>query len=185
MSALWILQASIFNLYYGYMNWEKLKKTLEKNLAPPFHGRIKFHCSDFRKSAANPQGYETRAWITLDDVEFVVFPGNEAFQRFGAHFHDTTPTDCLRHPGIGADKRTPGLLLEKGEFSKQDFQVCCEQFLRLSASAALRDASPIIQMLALFDHRPGKAKIAGLAEDSLHPLPRAVLKLRKKLDQNQ
>lgn len=164
------------------MNWDKLKTALTNNLAPSLRNRVDFHSTFYQKSSDNPSVYDGYARITIDGEDFVTFSATDAFRRFGANFHASTPTECQRHPRVENCKRTQGLLFEEGEFSKQDFHVCCEKYLQLSANAALEAPSPIIQMFALFDKRLGKKKIASLDEKLLHPLPRAVLQLRKKFD---
>ncbi|KAA3619267.1 MAG: hypothetical protein DWQ05_00685 [Calditrichaeota bacterium] len=164
------------------MSWSKIKKSIEITFAASMRNRVELHATCYDRAQKNPQNYDARAWITIDGTEFIRFSATDSWHHFGAHFHETTITECETHRAVEKTGRTPGNLMERGEFSKQDFLACCQIYPNLDFQSAVTNPSPIIQMIAFLDSRLGKGKLKKMSEEKMHPLPRAIFQIRKEAE---
>ena len=162
------------------MKWSKLKEMIESGFANSVKSRIKIFSTRYTIASYSM----ARAWITLDNHEIINFSTIESEQIHKAVYNEVTGSKCASHPSSPIDERDPELILEKGEFSRQDFHEACFKFLNINFNDALRHANPIVQMLAFFDRRFGKRRLNEFSEESLHPLSLWALRTRKTLEKN-
>ena len=156
------------------MKWSKLKQNVQENFADSVKGRVEIFTTRYNK----PNSSTGRAWITIDGIEIVNFSTMKSGQIYKCIYHEATPTNCKTHPKVEAENRTPGQLLEQGEFSRFDLHKCCFEYLNLTVDEGLEHASPIINSLAVLDKRLGKRRLPLIDRQLLHPLTRRLLEFR-------
>jgi len=157
------------------MIWNKLKKNLKERFADDVKKDVDFFITDYAGSWSMGRG-----WITINGTEIVNFSTAESDQiHNGNPWNELTKDNRFAiHAQIEDSKRTPGLLIEKGEFSRGDFTDCCFQFIDLSIIEAQESNHPIIRMLAVLDRRTGKRKLKELFEIEQNPLVKYFLNYR-------
>src|SRR3954466_13075616 len=97
------------------MRWTKLKSIVESLFAPVVAGRLAIHATGYGNSTWG------RSWLTWDGQEIANFSDDEAFQHRGRQIHG--------EPSVITDgERTPGRLVEAGEFSSMEFKDACFRF---------------------------------------------------------
>jgi hypothetical protein len=156
------------------MKWSKLKSNIEGRFADSIRGRVELFSTRYNK----PNSSTGRAWITIDSTEIANFSTMKSGQIYRCVYHEATPTDCVTHPAIKANERTPGTLIEDGEFSRFDLHNCCFAYLNLSVEDALAHPSPLINLLAVLDQRFGKRRLVNIDISKLHPLVRRLYEFR-------
>ena len=156
------------------MQWSKLKQTIESKFADNVKGRVEFFSTTYRK----PNSNDGRGWITIDKKEIVNFATIKSWWNFNAFFHEATQTNCITHPAVEDSERTPGQLIEEGEFSRFDLHNCCWEYLNLTVEEGLEHKSPLINSIAVLDKRLGKRRLVTLDKDKLHPLTKSLLEFR-------
>lgn len=156
------------------MKWSKLKHNVENRFADSVRGRVEIFSTRYNK----PNSNSGRGWITIDGVEIANFSTMKSGAIYRCVYHEATPTNCVTHPAIKTEDRTPGALIEEGEFSRFDLHNCCFEYLNLSIEEALLHPSPIINMLAILDGRFGKRRFTALDRTSLHPLVKSLFEFR-------
>jgi hypothetical protein len=161
------------------MKWSKLKSVTEQRFADSVRGRVELWTTAYRK----PNSTKGRGWITINGDELVNFATPVTWRRFGAYFHESSNTDCLKHPAISDEERNDGNLAEDGEFSRFDLHLACWEMLSLSLEEALKCDNPLIKALAMLDARLGKRRLAELNETGEHPLVACFLRYRKNAEQ--
>jgi hypothetical protein len=144
------------------MRWSKVRSLVEARWPAAVRARLSLHSAAYGNCSCG------RAWFTLDGVEIANF--------------------CTRASGNLRAGRAPSeASLEKfaampvgyGEFSRQDaYQACWAYLHDLSLPAALADADPLVQSLAVLDARVGRRRLAELDPERLHPLARRLLEVR-------
>jgi hypothetical protein len=155
------------------MIWSKLKREVKKQLSDSVKTEVDFFMTEYA-------GWSTgRAWITINGKEVVSFSTAESDNKYRSPWNELTKgKGWTIHPKVQDDQRTPGLLVEKGEFSRGDFTDCCYQFLDYNILEAQESAHPIIRMLAALDKRTGKRKLTELSEKEVNPMVRHFLHYR-------
>jgi len=156
------------------MKWSKLKQNIEDKFADSVRGRVELYSTRYNK----PNSSTGRGWITIDGKQIVNFSTMKSGEIYRCLYHEATPTDCVTHPAVPDEKRTPGLLIEEGEFSRFDLHKCCFEYLSLSVEQGLVHPSPLINLLAVLDRRLGKRRLPSLKEQKLHPLVQRFLDFR-------
>ena len=129
------------------MRWSKLKHSVESRFADSVRGRVEIFSTRYNK----PKSSTGRGWITIDGIEIVNFSTMKSGEIYRCVYHEATPTDCVTHPAVRENERTPGALIEEGEFSRFDLHNCCFEYLNLSIEEAFDHSSPIINLLAVLD----------------------------------
>ena len=155
------------------MIWSKLKREIKKRLADKVKNEIDFYMTEY-------SGWSTgRAWIAINGKEVVSFSTAEADNNFGSPWNELTKDKPWAiHSKVEDEQRTPGLLIEKGEFSRGDFTDCFYQYLDYNIMEAQESEHPIIRMLAALDKRTGKRKLKELSEKESNPMVRHFLHYR-------
>jgi hypothetical protein len=156
------------------MKWSQLKKETESRFAACVQGEIHLYSTRYRR----PDSNKGRGWITYKKEQIVNFETILSWVNYGAYFHESTNTPCLTHKAVVMKDRTPGRLIERGEFSRFDLHEACWELLNLSIDDALKSRNPIIQGLAFLDRRIGKQRLIGFSTEKLHPLATKMLKIR-------
>ncbi|MCA1635362.1 MAG: hypothetical protein LC802_17165 [Acidobacteria bacterium] len=157
------------------MKWSKLKKEVESRFAASVQGKVHLYSTRYRR----PDSTLGRGWITYNKQQVVNFESFLSRINFGAYYHEATNTDCLTHAAVAEEERTPGLVLERGEFSRFDLHVACWEMLNLSIGEALTSKNPLIQGLAFLDRRVGKERVCSFPIEGLHPLAKKMLEIRR------
>lgn len=157
------------------MRWSKVKQLVEERFAKRVQGRVHVYSTHYQC----PCG---RGWITIDREELVDFSTMLSGLKYHALYHETTKTPCARHPAIRDEDRTPGNLVEPGEFSRFDLHKACWEFLHTSIDQALASPNPLLVALALLDARVGKRRLQKVQAETLHPLANALFKFRKQVE---
>jgi uncharacterized membrane protein len=160
------------------MKWSKLKQTIEDKFADSVKGRVELFSTRYNK----PNSSTGRGWITIDGEQIVNFSTMKSGEIYRCVYHEATPTDCVTHPAVPDEQRTPGQLIEEGEFSRFDLHNCCFEYLNLTVEQGLAHESPLINLLAILDKRLGKRRLPLLKEKIRHPLVRRMLDLRLKAE---
>lgn len=156
------------------MKWSKLKYNIESRFADSVRGRVEIFSTRYNK----PNSSTGRGWITIDGVEIANFSTMKSGEIYRCVYHEATPTDCKTHPAVRMEDRTPGALIEEGEFSRFDLHNCCFDYLNLSIEEALDHPSPIVNFLAMLDGRLGKRRLTKFDTNKLHPLVRKLYEFR-------
>lgn len=160
------------------MKWSKLKQTIEDKFADAVKGRVELFSTRYNK----PNSSTGRGWITIDGEQIVNFSTMKSGEIYRCVYHEATPTDCVTHPAVPDEQRTPGQLIEEGEFSRFDLHNCCFEYLNLTVEQGLAHESPLINLLAVLDKRLGKRRLPSLKDQKHHPLVRRMLDFRLKVD---
>ncbi len=156
------------------MIWSKLKKLIKERFADNVKKEIDFFMTEYDNDS-----HYGRAWITINGKEVVNFSTAESFEHFGKPWNElTVDENWARHSKISDEDRTPGYLVEKGEFSRGDFTKSCFAYLDYNIQEAHQSEHPIIRMLAVLDRRTGKRKLKELLETENNPLVKYFLKYR-------
>jgi hypothetical protein len=153
------------------MRWSGLKKRVESRFAGSVRGRVHLYSTRYDCSCG-------RGWITVDGKDIANLCTLSSGAKYRAVFHETSSTRCARHAAVKDDERTPGRLVERGEFSRFDLHLACWDFLNISLAEALASDNPLISSLAVLDARTGKRRLGVLRRKALHPLTRALLEFR-------
>lgn len=156
------------------MQWSKLKQIIEGKFAGSVRGRVAVFSTRFNK----PNCRDGRAWITIDGEEIVNLSTLDSNSIYECCYHESTSTHCKTHPAVKAEDRTPGQLVERGEFSRFDLHNCCWEYLQLTVEEGLHHDSPLINVLAILDKRLGKRRLVLIQKEGLHPMLRAFLEFR-------
>lgn len=161
------------------MRWSKLKQTIENKFSEKLKGRLEFFSAIYDDN--EPAG---RIWVTIDKIEVANFCDYSSGYVYGAYYNETTniTRQAWIHNAIKNEDRVLGNLVEKGEFSRFDAELCFYEYINLSIEDALKHESPIINMLAMADKRLGKRSLVKIELENLHPLVKKVLELRKEVD---
>jgi len=157
------------------MKWSKVKQLVERRFAKSICGRVAVFSTRYQCSCG-------RGWITIDGREIADLSTLASGSRYGAIYHETTHTPCVKHPAIADNERTPGQLVEIGEFSRFDLHEACWKFLHSSIAESLSSPNPLIKGLAILDGRVGRQRLERVAAEPLHPLVKALLRFRIKAD---
>jgi len=160
------------------MRWSKVRKLVEESFAPSIRQRVAVHATRGRN-----QGGPTRCecgwgWITIDRRTLAVFDTHISRLQFGRYYHESTGSEFGGHPPITDAERTPGVLVEPGEFSRYDLNESCWQYLHSSIQESLASENPLVRSLAVLSYRVGKRRLRALANEPLHPLTRKLLEFR-------
>ncbi|OQP44251.1 hypothetical protein A4H97_33400 [Niastella yeongjuensis] len=156
------------------MMWSKLKQLTEEKFADSVRKRVEIFSTRYNK----PNSSTGRGWITIDGIEVVNFSTMKSGEIYCCIYHEATSTNCLKHPAVKDEERTPGLLIEEGEFSRFDLHNCCFEYLNLTVEEGLAHPSPLINLLAVLDSRLGKRRLPSLAKKKHHPLVMRLLEFR-------
>jgi hypothetical protein len=156
------------------MKWSKLKQTIEDKFADSVKGRVEIFSTRYNK----PNSSAGRGWITVDGKQLVNFSTMKSGEIYRCIYHEATPTNCVTHPAVQEADRTPGQLVEEGEFSRFDLHECCFEYLNFTVEQGLAHESPLINLLAVLDKRLGKRRLPLLKEQKLHPLVKNLLDFR-------
>ena len=156
------------------MIWSKIKKRVKDKFADSVKKNLNFYITPYAGGES-----ECRAWITISGNEIVNFCTSESNVHFGAPYSELTVDErTWRHPKVEDAARTPGLLIEKGEFSALDFAQCCYYYLDLNISVAQQSNHPIIRMFSVLDRRTGKRKLLELEKSESNPLVKYFIRYR-------
>ncbi len=153
------------------MKWSRLKKRVEDSFAESVKGRVQIYSTHYQCSCG-------RGWITVDGEELVDLSTMLTGLIYRCVYHEATKTDCVTHPAVPDEARTPGNLVEPGEFSRFDLHEACWEYIHSSVNDSLSSNHPLIVSLAVLNAKVGKGRLKKLAEKKLHPLTRALLKIR-------
>ena len=100
---------------------------------------------------------------------------------YRAIYHESTKTNCAKHPAVPNSERKAGRLVEPGEFSRFDLHEACWTYLHdIGPDQALASDNPLIVSLGVLSSKVGKRRLKALAAnpEELHPLPKALLMFR-------
>lgn len=155
------------------MKWSKLKKEIESRFAVSVQGKIHLYSTRYGNSSLG------RGWITYQKDQIVNFESSLSRKNFGAYYHEATVTRCRKHKAVAEEERTPGRVIERGEFSRFDLHEACWELLNLPIDKAIASKNPLIQGLAFLDRRVGKERIASFSTKGLHPFAKKMLEIRR------
>jgi hypothetical protein len=158
------------------MKWSKLKKLVEESFAQSVKGRVYLYSTRYQCSCG-------RGWITLDGKEMVDLSTMLSGLIYRCDYHESTKTDCARHPAVPDEARKPGNLVEPGEFSRFDLHKACWEYIHQSVDESLQSDNPLIVSIAVLNAKVGKGRLRDLAGKKLHPLTRALLEFRLKAEE--
>jgi len=147
---------------------------VEGNFADSVKGRVEVFSTRYN----NPYSSSGRGWITVDRKQIANFSTTKSRQFYQCIYHIATPTECVTHPAVIMEERTPGLLVEEGEFSRFDLHNCCFAYLNFTVEDAINHESPLINCLAVLDRRIGKRRLPLLKKAGHHPLVEKLLNFR-------
>jgi hypothetical protein len=157
------------------MRWSKLKKIVETSFAESARGRVRIYSTRYQCSCG-------RGWITVDGEELADLNTEVSGRKYRAVSHETTNTGCARHAAVAEEGRTPGTLVEPGEFSRFDLHEACWEYAHSGVNELLRSDNPLIVSLAVLNGKVGKTRLRKLSSQKLHPLTRALLDFRLKAE---
>jgi hypothetical protein len=147
------------------MRWSRLKSVVEALFAPAVAGRLAIHTTRYSNSSFG------RAWLTWDGQELASFGDDNAYHR--------RKLDMFGEPCVIPDaERTPGQLVEDGEFSAFEFKDACFRFKDMDIEVAIHSPEPLIAALAAAHRKVGHQRVVVLATDHPHPLVRQIAQLR-------
>ena len=142
------------------MRWSKLKKLVESRFSPEFAGRLSVHSAAYGNCTCG------HCWITLDKKVIANFC-TRAF--FNTQWGETAKNPMYKEQWV-----------VYGELSRQDaYESMFDYVHSLSLEEALRSDDVLIQALTVVDQRLGKRRLEAIEADSLHPLAKALLAIRK------
>lgn len=143
------------------MRWSKLRKLVTERFAPEVQGRLDINSAAYGNCTCG------HAWLTWDGEVIANFC-TRAYGNISAF-----------QAGFAPPEHGPGQLVAYGEFSRQDaYQACWALVHELSIDEAMTDDDALVRALAVVDARLGKRRLVKLDPETLHPLPRRLLKLR-------
>lgn len=155
------------------MRWSKVKKLVEESFAQSVQRRVQLHTTHYGGCNCG------HAWVTIDGIMHADFSTRLSGDIYRAVYHETTNTDCATHPAVPVGERTPGKLVEDGEFSRFDLHEACWSYLHQSLKDSLESDNPLVKSLAILNAKVGKGRLAKLkADEQMHPLPKSFLKFR-------
>lgn len=157
------------------MRWSKLKKLVENSFAESVRGRVRVYSTRYQCSCG-------RGWITVDGEELAELNTEVSGRKYRAIYHETTKTECARHPAVPDKERTGGNLVEPGEFSRFDLHEACWEYVHSSVSTSLGNENPLIASLAVLNEKVGRTRLRKMRTQKLHPLTRALLEIRMKAE---
>jgi hypothetical protein len=157
------------------MRWSKLKKLVEDSFAESVRGRVHVYSTRYQCSCG-------RGWITVDGEELAELNTEISGRKYQAIYHETTKTECARHPAIPDEERTGDNLVEPGEFSRFDLHEACWEYIHSSVNSSLDSENPLIVSLAVLNGKVGKTRLRKLRTQKLHPLTKALLGVRMKAE---
>lgn len=160
------------------MKWSKLKQNIENMFSPAVKNRVKIYATHYKNN--DQMG---RVWFTLDSREIVNLCDWQASYKHGYFYHETTPDiPYATHEKVDEKDRTEGKLVEYGEFSRFDANICMFKYIQISIDEALNHDSPIIQAIAVLDKRTGKKRVKAKHDVSTHPLIKEFCNIRLQLE---
>ncbi len=114
-----------------------------------------------------------RGWLAVDGKEIADFNTLLAWSHY-------------RRPGllaratedIQAGQRSPGALVEPGEFTRFELHEACWEFIHSNPQESLKDERPLVRALAVLHAKAGRNRLKALAESENHPLVLALIDLR-------
>jgi hypothetical protein len=148
------------------MRWSKLRFLVRDRFAESVRPRLDIQSTRYGNCSCG------HAWITLDG--------------------DVIANFCTRAKAIAnawepASEKlgttAPHQFISWGELSRQDAYRSCWDFVHeLSIERALADPDPLIQSLAVVDHRLGKRRLLQVEAHSLHRLAAVLLGVRREAE---
>lgn len=157
------------------MKWSKIRARLHELSDDNLQTRLDYHMTTYKNST----GYIGRAWITLDGKELVNFSNQDTYLEFGSSSNALVGTVYDTHDPVNEISRTPGKIMERGEFSKHDFGQSAWEFINLDIESALNSENPILRFLAMADRRVGLRRLNNLKSNEDHPLVKRIIEIRK------
>lgn len=146
------------------MRWSKLKHLIEERFSPELAKRLAIHSAAYGNCSCG------HCWITLDKVVVANFCTRAYYNN-----------ERLRAEKINPMYETH--LVMYGEMSRQDAYASMFDFVHtLSIEQALVSEDVLIQALAVVDIRVGKRRLAGIDSQTLHPLARKLLEVRREAE---
>ncbi len=142
------------------MRWSKLRSLVLEGVVESLRGRLDINNTRY----GHDMGH---VWLTLDGAVIANFCASAAAIKM------SEPSWIPRNTMY---KRQ---LLEFGEMSRADACAACWTFIHdLSIEEALSNPDPLIQSLAVIDHRLGKRRLRRIRPEQLHPLAAKLLEVR-------
>lgn len=149
------------------MRWSQLRHRVELSFAPEVRGRVSVHSTKYSSGRSGCQC--GRGWITVDGVEVAGLNTAEAWFP-QSPFYDRCP--------VAHDERTPGMLVEKGEFTRFDLHDACWALLHENVHTLLSDERPLVRTIAVLNERVGATRLKRMRPSEAHPLVLAMIDLR-------
>lgn len=149
------------------MRWSELRHRTELSFAPEVRGRVSVHSTKYSSGTSGCQC--GRGWITVDGVEVAGLNTAEAWFPQSPHY-DRCP--------VIHEERTPGALVEKGEFTRFDLHDACWAVLHENVHTLLSNERPIVRAMAVLNERVGTMRLKRVRPHEPHPLVRAMIDLR-------
>ncbi len=146
------------------MRWSKVRKLVEESFVPSVRGRVRLHTTTFGACTCG------KGSIHIDGQTLAKFNTIVHYTRYRDHIDG--------YPPIPIDQRSPNLLVERGEFSRQDLYRACWSYLHSSINESIESDNPLILSLAVLSARVGRNRLRRVASRDLHPLTRALLEFR-------
>jgi hypothetical protein len=157
------------------MRWSKLRKLVEDSFAESVRGRVHVYSTRYQCSCG-------RGWLTIDGEELANLCSLLSGSRYRAFYHETTKTECRKHPAVKDEERKIGNAVEPGEFSRFDLYEACWAYVHSNVNDSLKSENPLVVSLAVLDYRVGKGRLRKLSAQPLHPLTSALLDFRMKVE---
>jgi hypothetical protein len=168
------------------MRWSKLRKLVEDNFAPSVRARVSLHVTQYPKRRIPYHCGCLRGWFEIDKVPIAHFDTHISLRKYRDTYHEHSNHPWHGHPAIGDDARTPGQLVEPGEFSGDDLTFACWAYLHVyTLDESLASDNPLLVALAVLNAKVGKRGLQRVSQRSLHPLTRALLQFRMAADAAQ
>ncbi len=158
------------------MRWSKLRKLVEDSFAESGRGRVHVYSTRYQCSCG-------RGWVTIDGKELANLCTFLSGSKYRAIYHETTKTECLKHPAVKDEERGIGNAVEPGEFSRFDLHEACWEYVHSSINDSLNSENPLVVSLAVLNAKVGKSRLRKLSSQQLHPLTNALLDFRMKAEQ--
>ncbi|MEQ1559808.1 MAG: hypothetical protein ABL933_12825 [Methyloglobulus sp.] len=155
------------------MKWSKLKQLVEDGFAPSLKGRVHIYSTAYQCSCG-------RGWFTIDGEEIADLSTMLSGSIYPAVNHEATNTRCAKHPAVPMSDRTPGKIVEPGEFSRFDLHKACWEYIHnIGPDRSLLSNNPLIVALSVLSEKIGTRKLKLMAKNSdLHPLVKKLLEFR-------
>jgi hypothetical protein len=144
------------------MQWSKIKQTAENLLAASLKGRIQYHITSY--------GFDSdysRAWITLDGSELVIFSSTAYIHQYYDLAHqiqDINRATDFRHPKQKEDyyqayDQAHDIMNQSGIFPSSALSFALKEYLELSIEESLSTEYIVVRAIAMFDRRLGKRRL--------------------------